>query len=109
MDAHGIDRYIRYFDAADSTPERGHGTDSEFHATTDAQAVRDRVFGVLQAHDFRIDATVLEKAKANPHTRSTEERFYKLAWWLHMKHVAPRVVRVVRACDELFVVGASLE
>ncbi|HEX6372165.1 MAG TPA: DUF3800 domain-containing protein [Longimicrobium sp.] len=83
----------------------GHGTDSEFHATTDTQAVRDRVFDVLRAHDFRIDATILEKAKANPHTRSTEDRFYKLAWWLHMKHVAPRVVR---ARDELFVVGASL-
>jgi hypothetical protein len=83
----------------------GHGTDSEFHATTDAQAVRDRVFAVLQEHSFRVDATILEKAKANPHTRSSEERFYKLAWWLHMKHVAPRVVR---AHDELFVVGASL-
>ena len=83
----------------------GHGTDSEFHATTDSQAVRDRVFAVLQDHAFRVDATILEKAKANPHTRSTEERFYKLAWWLHMKHVAPRVVC---AHDELFVVGASL-
>src|SRR5688500_8107392 len=82
----------------------GHGTDSEFHATTDTQAVRDRVFEVLQAHDFRVDTTILEKAKANPHTRSTEERFYKLAWWLHMKHLAPRVVR---ARDELIVVGAS--
>lgn len=83
----------------------GHGTDSEFHATTDTQAVRDRVFDVLRAHEFRVDATILEKAKANPHTRSTEDRFYKLAWWLHMKHVAPRIVR---ARDELFVVGASL-
>lgn len=83
----------------------GHGTDSEFHATTDTQAVRDRVFAVLQEHEFRIDTTILEKAKANPHTRSTEDRFYKLAWWLHMKHVAPRIVR---ARDELFVVGASL-
>lgn len=83
----------------------GHGTDSEFHATTDAQAVRDRVFDVLCTHDFRVDATILEKAKANPHTRQTDDRFYKLAWWLHMKHVAPRVVR---PHDELFVVGASL-
>lgn len=83
----------------------GHGTDSEFHATTDAQAVRDRVFAILQAHDFRVDATIMEKAKANPQTRGSDERFYKLAWYLHMKHVAPRVAR---APDELFVVGASL-
>lgn len=83
----------------------GHGTDSEFHATTDAQAVRDRVFQVLQAHSFRVDSTILEKAKANPQTRTSEARFYKLAWWLHMKHVAPRIVL---PHDELFVVGASL-
>jgi hypothetical protein len=74
----------------------GHGTDSEFHATTDAQAVRDRVFDVLRAHDFRVDATIMEKARANPQTRTGEERFYKLAWYLHMKHVAPRVVRRAR-------------
>lgn len=35
----------------------GLGLISEFHATTDAQAVRDRVFEALRAHDFRIDAT----------------------------------------------------
>ncbi|HEX8395475.1 MAG TPA: DUF3800 domain-containing protein [Longimicrobium sp.] len=82
----------------------GHGMDSEFHATTDKQAVRDQVFAVLAQHDFRIDATILEKAKAAPHTRA-DDRFYKLAWYLHMKHVAPRVVR---RADELFVVSAAL-
>jgi hypothetical protein len=56
----------------------GHGVDSEFHATTDTQAVRDRVFDVLQQFDFRIDATILDKPKAAPHK------------------------------DELFAVGASL-
>lgn len=38
----------------------------EFHATEDKQLVRDRVFEVLSRHDFRVDATVLEKAKAQP-------------------------------------------
>ncbi|MBA2669078.1 MAG: DUF3800 domain-containing protein [Gemmatimonadetes bacterium] len=81
------------------------GLESDFHATSDEQAVRDRVFQVIQAHDFRIDVTVLEKAKAAPQTCISDERFYQLAWYLHMKHVAPRVVS---RGDELFVVGASL-
>jgi hypothetical protein len=83
----------------------GIGNDSEFHATTDTQQVRDRVFQVLQQHDFRVDVTLLEKRKAAPQTRISHERFYKLAWFLHMKHVAPRIVK---PRDELFVVGASI-
>lgn len=82
----------------------GHGIDSEFHATTDKQAVRDRVFDVLRQHEFRVDATILDKTKAAPHTRA-DDRFYKLAWFLHMKNVAPRVAR---RHDELFVVSAAL-
>jgi len=84
---------------------QGLGLDSEFHATTDKQAVRDQVFQVLAKHDFRIDATILEKAKAKPTIRSSDERFYQMAWFLHMKYVAPRVIR---DDDELLVVGASL-
>lgn len=83
----------------------GLGLISEFHATTDAQVVRDRVFETLRGHDLRIDTTILEKSKARPQTRNTDERFYKSAWFLHLKHVAPRVVM---ASDQLLVVGASL-
>jgi hypothetical protein len=82
----------------------GHGVESELHATTDSLDVRDRVFEILQDHEFRIDATILEKAKAMPRLRRDEDRFYKMAWYLHMKHVAPRIVR---RSDEMFVVGAS--
>lgn len=82
----------------------GLGCESEFHATTDAQEIRDRVFEALRPHEFRIDATILEKAKAAPQTRISDEWFYQLAWYLHMKHVAPKIVR---RGDELFVVGAS--
>ena len=63
------------------------------------------MFGVLQAHDFRIDTTIREKAKAEPHVRASDEVFYQLAWHLHIRHVAPLVVRPK---DEFFVVGASL-
>ena len=83
----------------------GAGLDTEFHATTDKQTIRDEVFKVLQGHEFRIDATILEKAKAKPSIRPTEERFYQMAWYLHMKYVAPRVIR---PGDQLLVLGASV-
>ena len=44
----------------------------EFHATDDTQAVRNRVFEVLAAHDFRVDATILEKPKARPALRRSD-------------------------------------
>jgi hypothetical protein len=50
-----------------------------FHATYDKQAVRDRVFEVLTRGEFRIDATILEKRKAQPHLTQDEILFYKLA------------------------------
>lgn len=75
-----------------------------FHATTDAQVVRDRVFTLLSKHDFRVDATIFEKRKIAPHLQS-EEALYEFAWYLHMRHVAPRIAT---ASDELMVVGASI-
>ena len=83
----------------------GHGLETEFHATEDKQAVRDRVFALLAARDFRIDATILEKSKAKPTIRATDERFYQMAWYLHMKYVAPLVVS---ANDQVLVIGASI-
>lgn len=81
------------------------GLSSEFHASTDSQAIRDSVFAAIVQHDFRIDATILDKTKAQPSIRGTDEHFYKMAWYLHMKFVAPRIVG---ANGELLVVGASL-
>lgn len=76
-----------------------------FHATEDEQAIRDRVFAVLSRYDFRIDATVLEKRKALPNIRSTEEKFYQYAWYYHMQYVARRVASRM---DELLVIAASI-
>jgi hypothetical protein len=75
-----------------------------FHATTNQQRVRDRVFTLLSRRDFRVDATVFEKRKTHP-TRQTEDAFYELAWYLHMQYVAPQVAA---SDDELMVVGASV-
>jgi hypothetical protein len=64
-----------------------------FHASEDKQAVRDQVFSALDDADFRIDATILDKRKAEPRLAQSEAAFYQLAWDLHLKFVAPRVAR----------------
>ncbi|CAN5731828.1 hypothetical protein BH18ACT13_BH18ACT13_02050 [soil metagenome] len=78
--------------------------DRVLHATEDDQAVRDRVFALLQQASFRIDATILEKRKAQPHLQS-EQGIYKMAWYLHFKYVAPRIIT---RHDRLLVTAASL-
>ena len=83
----------------------GIALESNFHATEDAQAVRGQVFDVLVDHDFRIDTTILEKRKTQPHLAGDEERFYKMAWFLHFKHVAPRITS---AKTELLVIAAQI-
>ena len=77
----------------------------EFHATDDTQAVRDRVFEVLAAHDFRVDATILEKPKARPAIRQSEERFYRTAWAFHLRNVLPELLP---EDEELHVIAASV-
>jgi hypothetical protein len=78
----------------------------KFHATSDKQRVRDRVFDVLSQADFRFDATVLDKAKTYSHIAANPIYFYKLAWHQHFKYVAPRIVEPL---DELLVVASSLQ
>lgn len=77
----------------------------DFHATEEAQVVRDRVFALLAAHTFRVDATVIEKAKVYPRLQSDELRFYQTAWYLHLKYFARQIVR---RDDELLVITASI-
>jgi hypothetical protein len=63
-----------------------------FHATTDLQAVRDAVFEEVLKHDFQIQATICEKAKAQPQVRASKSRFYKYPWFYQFKHgLAPHV------------------
>lgn len=83
---------------------KGIHLDSVFHAAEDPQAVRDEVFAVLATMPFRIDATILEKCKAQPHLR-TQRALYKMAWYLHFKYVAPRIAGRE---DRLFVAASSL-
>jgi hypothetical protein len=78
----------------------------QFHATSDKQRVRDRVFAGLAQADFRFDVTILDKRKTYDHLRADPLRFYKTAWYLHLQYVAPRVVGPL---DELLVVASSLQ
>lgn len=83
---------------------RGLHLDKVFHATEDPQPVRNEVFNALAASDLRIDATILEKSKAQQHLQS-EAALYKIAWFLHFKHVAPQVAK---QRDRLFVAASRL-
>jgi hypothetical protein len=84
----------------------GYDLPSGFHAMRDPKPRKARVYGALAPLQFRIDTTVLEKAKAMPKIRPTEDRFYKYAWLLHFQYVAPKILT---STDELHVVAASIE
>ena len=64
----------------------------KFHASSDQQGVRDEVFNVISKFPFRVDATILEKSKAQPQTRVDEALFYKYAWHYHAKFIVPHPV-----------------
>ena len=76
-----------------------------FHATNDKQRVRNRVFDALGPHDFRVDATILEKRKVNPRLRTTVPRFYGFAWYAHLAGLVPALAP---RSDELHVIAASI-
>ena len=84
---------------------QGFGLDREFHAAHDPKLMRDKVFAAIATSLMRIDAVILEKSKAHPSVRVTDERFYKTAWYQHMKYVAPQIAA---STDDLLVVSASI-
>jgi len=84
---------------------RGVPVREEFHATEDRNEVREEVYALLSRHDFRIDATLLEKSKAQPQTRQTNDRFYRYAWYYHFKHIGPQLLQ---GRTELMITAASI-
>lgn len=84
---------------------RGLPVAEEFHATTDRNEVREEVFSFIQAIPMRVDATVLDKPKAQPQTRTSEARFYQHAWFYHLRHLSSRALREV---DEVTITAAAL-
>lgn len=77
-----------------------------FHATKDSQFVRDKVFAVLNAHDFSIYAQVLEKSKAQQQIRESRSRFYKHAWLYLFRFSMPKIITGLN--DQLMVTTASI-
>lgn len=85
----------------------GLSVEGELHASTDAQAVRDRVFDLITANGrLRIDATILDKPKAEPKVRPDDVRFYKYGWYYHFKYVAPKLG--IAKEDDVLLTAASL-
>ena len=70
----------------------GNADRDKLHASDDLQTTRDAVFDVLCSHDFRIDATILEKRKAQPQTRPDDQTFYQYAWYYHLKFICPNLL-----------------
>jgi hypothetical protein len=56
-----------------------------FHATEDKQAVRNAVFETILKHPFTVQATIMEKSKAQPQVRRSRPRFYQTGWYYHFK------------------------
>ena len=76
-----------------------------FHATNDKRHIRTQVFAVLARHEFRVDATILEKRKADPQVRPTSARFYGFAWYYHLTGLIPALAPT---SNELLVIAASV-
>jgi hypothetical protein len=83
----------------------GHGEGGMLHASKDPRPRRDRVFDVLESAELRADATIFEKAKAQPHVRTDNPTFYKYVWHLHLKGVLPRILR---SDDRILITAASV-
>jgi hypothetical protein len=77
----------------------------KLHATSDLQPVRDRVFSCLANHEFQVDATILEKSKAQPHITESVPTFYQFSWFYHFKYVGPKLFL---GADKILITAASI-
>lgn len=75
-----------------------------FHATEDPQTVRDAVFDALRQLNFKVDVTIMEKAKAMPHTHASDEKFYQYAWYYHLKYHK----KYFKPNDDVLIASAAL-
>ena len=90
--------------------QEGETVGDYFHATTDTQVVRDRVFAAIQEFDFSVQATICEKAKAQPQVTQSKARFYKTPWYYHCKiGLAPRIASASRVVLTAASLGSKKE
>ena len=76
-----------------------------FHASTDKQPVRDRVFDLITNYDFSLQATIMEKSKAQTQVRTSRARFYQHGWLYHFRYGIPPLLNRL---PELLVTAASI-
>ena len=76
-----------------------------FHATVDKQLVRDEVFNLITNHDFSVQATIMEKSKAQTQVRTSRARFYQYVWLYHFRHSTQSLLNGI---PELMVMTASI-
>jgi len=76
-----------------------------FHACEDRQEIRDAVFAEIAKEKFTVQATILEKSKAQPQTRVSEQRFYQYAWYYHFRYAHKKILC---GANELHVTAASI-
>jgi hypothetical protein len=83
--------------------ERGY-----FHASEDKQQIRDYVFALLLKHmqNFRIDAVIAQKNKANPFFHSQPTELYKMMGSASLKYAFSRAGK--RSYDHAVVVFSSI-
>ena len=89
----------------------GHHTKDQLHAAYDPAPVRNKVYEIIEKYDFRIDATILEKSKAQPQTKISNFTFYKYAWYYHLRSVAPFISGnsfLEEEINEIFISPASI-
>lgn len=80
-----------------------------FHCTTDQQAVRDRVFETICKHEFHVQATIMEKSKAQPQVRHSRPRFYQYGWYYHFRHGTDPIIHpFLQPPPELLVTAATI-
>jgi hypothetical protein len=76
-----------------------------FHASEEKQAIRDRVFPIVQKAELEIHAVVLDKRKTEPRIAANEWYFYQLAWHFLFKYLASKCLL---PGEPVLVVGSSL-
>ncbi len=72
---------------------QGHELKGGFHAKDDKYSIKKEIFGLISQMNLKYDFTFLTKANAIPSVKSRGELYlYKLAWFLHFKHLAKEYI-----------------
>lgn len=86
---------------------RGIRLQKGLHAKNDSASTRIDVYGLIEQQAPRFDATMLCKSNAYPRVQAAGKvRLYKMALWLHLKHV---IYQVSVQGDRVFVVIGHLQ